>query len=389
MAQLIPAQPGSIDAWVQSELDAFFSTDGTQTKRYRAYVKIIINGRDVTDRLDPYLISVTIHNYGGMDASIELDDRDGRLDIPPLNASVEIDLGWTSESSYRAFGGQVSDVQHGFGRSLGGRRMFINAVGASQTSMIKTPMQDHIGEGAPPGSIEGSKIPLALAFQQFAQNAGMQANLGASLSGVSRDYWSMNNESFMQWGSRHAKELGKQFFMSNNDQAWLGSVKDFPGAALVAKWGDNLISWKLHPYAARPAWTGAQQQGFDHVQGLWQQFAQQFGFNTPWGGSWITALAKLPNPAPNANVAAQQNEGAMGLASTNSGWGRVIINGEPRAVFSSPLQIIGARPGVDGSYYVGVATHTYSRQGFVTLLDVHPNVDDTGTNSIGASGYNL
>lgn len=379
--------PGSIDAWVEAELNAFFSTNGTQTKRYRAYCKIVINGRDVTSRLDPYLMSVTIRNGGVWEATIELDDRDGRLEIPPFQASVEIDLGWSSESNYRAFTGWVSDVMHGFGRSLGGRRMFVEAKTIDQTSKVKTPFQDYVGDGAPPGQTEGTKIPFLQAFQQFAKNAGMTAVVGPSLLNVSRDYWAMSNESIMQWGTRHADELGAKFFIEGSN-VMLGRQGDFPGPNLIGKWGDNLISWRLHPYAARPAWSGSSQQTFDHVNGLWQQIGKQFGFKLPWGGSWIDAITKLPNPAPNADVAQQQNDGAAANASTQSGWGRVIINGEPKAVRESTIQIIGARPGVDGSYFVDTAIHTYSRQGFVTTLEVHPDVAAT-VNNVGDNGYSL
>lgn len=380
------ATPGSIDAWVESELNAYFSlpTIG-QTKRFRAYVQVWINGLNVTDRLDPYLMSVMIRNGGIWESQIELDDRDGRLPIPPLNATVAIWLGWTSESVYRAFSGHVDDVQHGFGRHLGGRRMFIHAFGADQASQAKTPFQDHVGDGAPPGKMEGTLIPFSQAFAQFAANAGMTVSVGSSFAGIMRDYWSMNNESIMQFGSRHADELGGWSRLEGNNIVFNG-VNDFQLPKLVAQWGNNLISWRVHPYAARPLWDGSSQQFFDHVKGLWGQVQQQFDLPAPWGGSWVSSITKLPMPAPNSNVAGQANDGAMNKASFLSGFGRIIINGEPQAQWGSTVQMIGARPGVDGNYFVDCAVHTWSRQGFVTTLEVHPDVTSVSDN-IGALGY--
>lgn len=381
------AEAGSIDAWVEDEINAFFSTeDRVQAKRYRAYCRIVIDGRDVTDRLDPYLISVTVRNTGMCEATIELDDRDARLAIPPLQASVEIDLGWTSESVYRAFTGWVIDVEHGFGRRMGGRRMFIQAKGTDLTSSVKTPFQDHIGEGAPPGQMEAQQpIPFLQAFQQFSKNANLNVELGASLAGIKSDYWAMSNESIMQWVARQAEEHGA-WHQFTPDHIKLGRPGDFDPAPLIGRWGENLIGWRIKPYAARPLWSGSSQQFFDHVKGLWQNLDKQFNLPMPWGGA--SAIIKLPMPAPNSNVAEQQNDGAGERASTVAGQGRVIINGEPKAQMWSSLQIIGARPGVDGMYKVECAVHTYSRQGYVTTLEVYPDVI-ARANNIGATGYDL
>lgn len=380
------AELGSIDAWVQEEINAFFTTPTTgQTKRYRAYCKITINGRDVTDRLDPYLMSVTVRNGSPWEFTIELDDRDGRLEIPPLQATVVIELGWQSEEIYRVFNGYVDDVQHGFGRRLGGRRMFIHGISIDQTTNVKTPYQDHVGEGAPPGKMQGDPVPFAQAMQQFAGNAGMTATVGPSFQSTIRDYWHMGNESIMQWTARHADEMGAWTRIEGTNIVYFAPTEQ-QAPTINCVWGDNLISWRVHPYAARPLWSGASQQFFDHVKGLWNQLQKQFNLPMPWGGSWSQAITKLPMPAPNSNVAQQQNDGDAEKASAMSGFGRIIINGEPQAAFGGRALMKGARPGVDGGYMIFCAVHTYSRQGFVTTLEVQPDVT-AGSNNIGSQGY--
>jgi uncharacterized protein len=58
-----------------------------------------------------------------------------------------------------------------------------------------------------------------------------------------------------------------------------------------------------------------------------------------------------------------------GPASSYPASARILINGEPRAAFRGTVTLIGARPGVDGRYYIAAAEHNYSRQGYVTTLD--------------------
>ena len=179
-----------------TDINAFYDlSEIGQSRRFRAYVKVIVDGRDVTNRLDPYLVSVLVKDANVWECTIELDDRDARLDIPPVQAPLSISFGWSTEGFSEVFTGFVSDVEHAFGRKLGGRRMFVHGSGYGQASSVKTPWQDHIGTGPPPGKMEGDPIAFPQAAMQFAANAGLTVDVGSSFAGTIRDYWSMNNES--------------------------------------------------------------------------------------------------------------------------------------------------------------------------------------------------
>lgn len=355
-----------------TDINPYFSIEGIgQTQRYRAYIKVVVDGRDVTDRLDPYLISVLVKDGPAWEATVELDDRNGQLDIPPFQASLDIYMGWTSENSYRVFNGWIADIEHGFGRKLGGRRMTIHGFAYQQSSMVKTPFQDHAGDGAPPGQMQGQPIPFAQAASQFGGNGGLTASVGPTFAGTMRDYWSMNNESAMQWFSRHADELGAWSRIEGNNVVFNG-VDDFNKPKIMAVWGDNLISWRIRPFAARSLWSGSSQQYYDHMLGQWTEISKQFGLSTPFGG-WASAIHKLPTPAPNAQVAQQNTDGDAAKANWVSGEGRIMINGEPQASWGGTVTIKGARPGVDGTYYILCADQAWSRQGYTTTLEVTPN----------------
>jgi Bacteriophage probable baseplate hub protein len=358
-----------------TDVNPYFTLDGIdQSRRFRAYVKVLVNGFDVTNRLDPYLVSVLVKDSASWEAHVELDDRDGRLDIPPFNSPLEIDLGWTSETSIRVFTGTIADIEHGFGRKLGGRRMFIHAYGWQQSSMAKSPMQDHVGDGAPPGQMQGTSIPFQQAASQFAGNAGLSVDIGPTFQGTVRDYWSMNNESAMQFFQRFAEDFGAFTRIEGNNVVF-NAMNDFTKPNVKAVWGDNLISWRIRPFAARSMWGGSSQQHFDHMLGQWMKTANSFGLSAPFGG-FVDAVHSLPAPAPNSQVAAQTVAGDEEKTNMYTGEGRITINGEPQAAWGGTVTIIGARPGVDGTYFIMSADHSWSRQGYVTTLEVIPKIGD-------------
>jgi uncharacterized protein len=350
-----------------------FFQGGSQSFRTRAICDINVAGVPVTDNLDPFLLSVRVFDGYPSTAEVELDDRDARLPIPPRGADLVISLGWSSESMQIVFRGVVSDVEHGFDRKRGGRRMWVHGLGMQAESAIKSPFTDHIGDGAEPGQQQGKPIPFLTAAQQFAANGGAIAAVGPSLLGVTQDYWSQNGESPLEWFTRHAEQFGAMFRVESGNVMVIGRPEDFQKGHILARWGDNLISWKIHPLVARPVWNGALQQFFDTQQALWKD-VQRSGFS---GGG--NATYRLPMPAPNQQAAQQQVDGAQATAENTKGHGTIVINGEPNARYQSTVTLMGAKPGVDGTYLITSAEHLYSRQGYTTTLEVWPEFASDST----------
>jgi hypothetical protein len=285
------------------------------------------------------------------------------------------------------FSGYTLDIESGFGRKQGGRRLWVHAYGVDVVgTKVKTPFQDHAGEGAPPGQQEGTPVPFLAMAQQVAASAGVGIDVHPDFAQIGRDYWSQNNESAMQFLQRHADEMGAvlrgdggRFVLTKPGE----NVDGSPGPQIEATWGDNLIGWRVHPYVARTAWGGAKQQYFDTGAAQWTELSKTFGLGMPWGAA--KAPFQLPTPAPNAGVAGQQNDGHGEIASSQSGQGRIVINGEPRARYGGTVLLTGARPGVDGLYFIVVAEHMYSRQGYVTWLDVFPNASAAANQNVGTA----
>jgi len=351
-----------------------------QSHRVRAFCKIIVDGRDVTAAFDPYLISVTVIDKEGGEVdtcSLELDDRNAQLAIPPDGAPVSVRLGWRSEGTRAVFDGVVSSVESGFSRKGGGRRLWIEATGADMKGPGKSPIQMSMGEGQPPDG-PAKMVSMSEVFGKFAKQAGLSANIG-SMGGQQKDYWYINS-SFHHWGLQQQRELGAIFKISGN-QVSLTSATEFfaadgtPTAIVAAEWGDNLIAWRIKPFTARPQYSGAKSQHFNILSGAWKSASKSIGGETPFGGANATAMQ--PGPQANANNAGQIAGGLGAESERERGTGWVLFNGEPQARGGGRVQITGARPGVDGTYRIKEAQHVYTRGGgYTTRCDVaQPSLD--------------
>jgi uncharacterized protein len=344
----------------------------SQTNRMKAYCIVIVDGIDITSKIEPHLISVRIVDGDQFQCEIEIDDRDAKLPIPPILAQVEVHLGWERESMYKMFNGQIMDFEHGFGRKQGGRRMWVHANGTNTLSTkMKQPMQDNMGEGAPPGQKEGKAVGLTDWFQKVFKNGGVTGSVSGA--DAKRDHWSMFNASPMHTIVQLAEEHGLMHQFSGGNHVKI-EPPGMRGVSCHAVWRDNLIGWRVRPFAARSAWKGSMNDVFDAKAGKWDKMVMD-KVKSAVGGPGDQAAATGGSPgAANSDSAAQgQNEGAVqAMDSAYPGHGRIVINGEPRAVWNSMVVLEGARPGVDGTYLIWTAEHIYSRQGYVTWLDVVP-----------------
>jgi uncharacterized protein len=347
---------------------------GSQTNRQVAASVIIINGLDVTQKLHPYLIQVRVmcgvmlEDYN---AEIELDDSYGQLPIPAIGSPATIGLGWQNEGTSTVFIGEVHDVEHACNRKAGGRRMWIHAFGANMLGHGKTPMQNHVGEGASSGD-SGTQIPIVQPITEAAQNAGHSIQVHPQFAGVTDDYWHQN-ESYYHYVRRLADEHGGLFrvIAGTNGQFTVQgqNIDGTPTPTIAAVWGQNLFAWRVRPLSTRQMWATAQSMHFD-VNSGWQQKTQDVSSNNPVGGM-ASAQYGQPTPAASGQAAQNDNTGVDDVTGQVQGPGRIYINGEPTAQGNCYVALSGARPGVDGTYWCQTAEHIYSRaEGYVTWLDI-------------------
>jgi Bacteriophage probable baseplate hub protein len=358
-----------------------------QTHRMRAYCTVQVNGINITDKLLPHLISVrVIDSTPTTLAEIEIDDRDGKMPLPPLNAPVIIALGWKSESMLAVFNGVIDDFEHGFGRKQGGRRMYVHASGLSHVNTTaKQPMQDAMGEGAPPGKNEGNLLGMPSWIQQMAKNAGVNANV-MGLGEIKQDYWAQAGSSLQHEIQSLSEKFGFTYQFSEGNKLTV-TKKGHRGVCCYATWRDNLIAWRVRPFVARSSFKGSVQQWFDPKNSNWNTALQQFGLKFPFNSG-------ASNDAPQKPAETETNAGNVGAgqqekSEIQQGNGRIVINGEPAAVWDGFVLLTGARPGVDGLYLIDQVEHVYSRQGFITTLEVQAYANAPSSVNVGSAYEDL
>jgi Bacteriophage probable baseplate hub protein len=406
--EVLPVGPTGKVQWQSAVAPAY---------RRRAYVFVEVNGVNVTDKLEPFLISVQVIDklLAISTCSIELDDRDAKLAIPPNDVPVIVRLGWAGEGpsiplfrhveamydllpndpevqkllngelAWKASGmrivftGYVLSVESGFSRRGGGRRMWIEAQSGLITGPMKAPDYKTWGAGITnEGSPENNKDGVSLkdVLTDAFKSSGMGVVLGGELADIKRNFW-MQNESPMAFAARIAGEVGASFQVIGDKVVMkpLDPAKGESSTTIEAVWGVNLISWRIKPFVGRPQWGASQQKFFDTAKGVWGSVKGAIGGSLPFGGA--TAVAGLPSSAPNRQVGGQLNGGVDVASQERRGEGWCIINGEPSAIAGASCVIIGARPGVDGRYLIAESEHNYTRGGgYTTRLNLqNPQID--------------
>jgi hypothetical protein len=305
---------------------------------------------------------------------LELDDRTGDLPIPKFGSKLIVNVGWRYESLVGTFSGIVKDIEYSAQRgSGGGRRMFIHGTGMDTlTTHLKTPMQEHTGDGAEPGQKEGSMVPFSEHMQKVFSNAGASIAIHPQLAGMARDYWAQNGESAIQHAQNFADQFGGIFRVIDGNKGEITvpgqSVLGGPNGTIVAKWGANLISCRVRPMATNNVWGSAQQQHYETQTAGWLKTLTQSGVLPP-AASGVASW--LPHSA--AGTGTEGGQEASGAASNEGyiGYGRIVMNGEPFASFNGYTMLTGVRPGVDGLYLNMSVEQLWSRpSGFITTIEV-------------------
>jgi uncharacterized protein len=346
-----------------------------QAARRKVITRIVVAGVDVTAAVNPRLqnLTVILKMAGISTATLDLDDRDGQLVIPGHGDNVVISLGWSNEGMYETYTGWVESVESGFERQAGGRRLWIDLTAVEPASAVKSPTHFSWGEGAPPGQAEGTKKTFGEVLGEMAAKAGVTLQISPRLAGIQRDFWHSGTTSLQHFGAAMAEELGGAFSFSGNTAA-MTDLQDFGMSAagnvmpgFKAVWGDNLIAWRIKPFATRPQWAAAQAHAYDTLNSVWNRFTSTIG--GIYGNA--TSNLQLPHPAPNQTVGDQVNAGQAASSQYNTGQGWVTINGEPALTAGSPITISGARDGIDGTYTCWEVQHIYDRKsGYTTRCQV-------------------
>jgi phage protein D len=337
---------------------------------------VSMNGIDVSSTFNKYLIHMTIIDSGeSMDDTCEivLDDTGGQLQIPDEQAAIICGIGWQDTGPIHVFEGTV-DQPRSLGSRQHGRTLIISAVSADPGSSVKSTQNTHMDQGT-----------LEQAAQKFAQSAGVSVSVKGALGQITRNYWSMGNESFTQWGERIARLFGGTFKVQGN-QAVIAPRNDNTSTMIECVVGENVIDWNICPLYNRTQFKNFTASVFNPATATWSDLHAPAAATS--GGMSSNATATLNNRFKHSDADMAQKRAASNQAESARlrGGGTIDIIGEPAAIYGATANIVGARPQIDGQYLINKATHSLIRsgnQGYVTRLEL---VLPTGAPSGGDTG---
>lgn len=336
----------------------------------KAACSVIVGGQDVTANFLPVLISLSVSDKAGAasdTASLELDDKDAQLILPQPGAAVTIKLGWEGQGVGTVFEGTVDEVRWKYDR--GGMILSISAKGMDTRGKAKQGQRKHFDDQT-----------IESAMQGAGEFAGISVKVDPAFASIVRPYLALDNESFVAFGERMARELGGTFKISG-DKAVLAKRNggaNPAGAALptvIAAKGVNLHSIDVLPVLGRPVEKQAASRWFDPKAAEWIEETAETGTE----GGVTTKPARFSEP--DADRAKEQAGSDAAESDRKSGEGSATIEGNIDAQPEGLCVVAGCRPGVDGTYRIESVDHNYSRSGFVTSLELRQPKGGAGKDS--------
>lgn len=331
----------------------------------RAVFYVVVNGREITNTLQPMLMSLSISDGEGNKSDtmeLTLDAQGQNVEFPPTNASIEGGISWEDEAGGPVgppvqFSGKVDKVSLGFARGQG----FILTI-SGKSADVKGKPKEHQEK-------HHDKGKLSDVAKKWGGDAGLKVSVASGID-VERDYWAMQGESFLNWGARIAEEVGGTFKV-RGDQAVIAersSGKSIDGQSLptvTAEYGVNIISGNMSPADDRQTWAKFRARSYDPktAKYVYTDVETQEKNDSPT----VTHQHRF-NHADPSDAKARGGSNSK-EAERDQGGGSLTIEGEPSAQAECACEVVGIYPGIDGTYRIATAVHKLERSsGYTTEL---------------------
>lgn len=333
----------------------------------RAVFEVSIGGTNIETALRPILIGMTITDSAGTHsdtASIEIDDTGGRVILPQPKAPVVILLGWEGEGVREVFRGTVDEVQSSGGRS-GGRTLTISAKGVDTTSKAKEGQHRHFDQKS-----------VKDILSEAGRIAGIaEVEVDPSLASVVMPYIDMRGESFIHLGERLARAVGGSFRVTGSKVIMAKRAGGYT-ASVTAAAGKNLHEWQITPKVGRGRYKGTAARAYD------RKTAKEIVVNSTTDVDLTDADFIRREMFSDEDEAQRAADADAAAARETAGSGSVTIEGTTEAIPDGLCVLVGARPGVDGTYRIKTVTHSYSRgDGWKTSLELAEPQGTAGTDT--------
>lgn len=340
----------------------------------RPIFSVIIDGRDITANVSGRLHALTLTDNRAFEADqfdLELDDADGRLDLPSRGATIRVAIGWAATGLIDKGSYVVDEVQHRGAPDL----LVIRARSADLRAGLTT-QQERSWHATTVGAIVAA----------IAAENGLATAIAAELAALPVEHLDQTNETPANLLSRLAEthdaiatvKNGKLLFLPAG-RGKTASGAALPTASIVRALGDQ------HQFqlADRETWTGVRATWYDTRTARKEE---------------VTVSRRLePSDVPGGELSqsAENLKTLRHVYSTKSTaeraaraeWNRLQRGvatfsitkalGDPELFPEIPVTVQGWKPGIDGTdWIITRLTHTLSDAGYTTAVELEIRTEE-------------
>lgn len=313
--------------------------------------RITVGGQDATGALRDRLLSLNVTDHDGTTAdqvTIDLDDRDGRVETPEMEATLEVALGWR--------GGPLSVMGvfavDGVGGAGPQQSMRITATAADMKKDVRAPKtRAWVGK------------TLRDIVATIAGEAGLKPVVGDSVAGAAWEYLAQTAESDLNFLTRIAATLD-------------ATAKPAGGALIVQRRGEGktaagdvltppvitrarMLSWKWN-LEGREVYKSIECEWSDTATGTIRKITRGEG----------TPLRRLRHVyATEAEATRAADAAFTGAARAAMSISVRLAGFEPGLLAGAAVQIAGLRPELAGEWHLKTVKHHLDQGGLTTEFE--------------------
>jgi uncharacterized protein len=328
--------------------------DLTSQANWSVKWQVLIEGKDLSSKMQPYLISISVTDKAGTasdSCQLTFDDTDDVINLDMEGKAIAVSL-----NGYPAFNGTV-ETARSQGSCGGGRIVLVTAKGFDTRGKAKQAQAFHMDD-ANLGKFLGA----------VAKDAGFDLVMDADLAGITRDYWSADYESFLDLGEKLAREVGGTFKIRGKQAVLVKrGENDLPTVNGVVGQGGNVISWDMAPFTGRSSYTKAEARWFDRKDAKFktETIDIDLGKDAPDASNIVRM------PMGDETQAKHRAGGRKSEAKRDAGVGTVTLDLAPDAQAEALFVLSGAKRDVDGNWRIDGVTHRADRAGgSITMLEL-------------------
>jgi phage protein D len=313
--------------------------------------RITVGGQDATGALRDRLLSLSVTDNDGTTAdqvTLDLDDRDGRVETPEMEATLEVALGWR--------GGPLSVMGvfavDGVGGAGPHQSMRITATAADMKKDVRSPKtRAWVGKS------------LRDIVATIAAEAGLKPVVGQSVAGAAWEYLAQTAESDLNFLTRIAATLD-------------ATAKPAGGALIVQKRGEGktaagdvltppvitrarMVAWKWN-LEGREVYKAVECEWSDTATGAIRKVTRGSGTPLRRLRHVFSTEAEAVRAADAALTGAER--AAMSISVRLAGF-------EPGLLAGAAVQIAGLRPELSGEWHLKTVKHHLDQGGLTTEFE--------------------